>query len=39
MGNITKWTQITGADVPGTNDQIVVVGRDRARDPAYFESD
>jgi len=38
MGNITKWSQITGADVPGTNDQIVVVGRDSASGTrVYFE--
>jgi len=28
LGTITKWTQITGANVPGTNNQIVVIGRD-----------
>jgi phosphate transport system substrate-binding protein len=38
LGNITKWSQITGADVPGTNDQIVVVGRDSASGTrVYFE--
>ncbi len=30
LGSITKWTQITGANVPGTNNQIVVIGRDSA---------
>lgn len=38
-GKITKWNQITGADVPGTNDQIVVVGRDLGSGTrTYFES-
>lgn len=38
LGNITKWSQISGADVPGTNDQIVVVGRDSASGTrVYFE--
>jgi len=38
LGKITKWSQITGADVPGTNDQIVVVGRDSASGTrVYFE--
>jgi phosphate transport system substrate-binding protein len=38
LGNITKWSQITGADVPGTNDQIVVVGRESASGTrVYFE--
>ena len=26
LGKITKWSEITGADVPTTNNQIVVVG-------------
>ena len=30
LGSITKWTQITGANVPGTNNQIVIIGRDSA---------
>ena len=30
LGKITKWTEITGANVPGTNNQIVVIGRDSA---------
>jgi phosphate transport system substrate-binding protein len=38
LGNITKWSQIPGADVSGTNDQIVVVGRDSASGTrVYFE--
>jgi phosphate transport system substrate-binding protein len=28
LGTITKWTQITGANVPNTNNQIVIIGRD-----------
>ena len=30
LGKITKWTEITGAGVPDTNNQIVVIGRDSA---------
>jgi phosphate transport system substrate-binding protein len=30
LGKITKWSEITGADVPGTNNQIVIIGRDSA---------
>ena len=38
-GKITKWTQITGADVPNTNNQIVLVGRDSASGTrTYFDS-
>jgi phosphate transport system substrate-binding protein len=38
LGTITKWTQITGADVPGTNNQIVIVGRDSASGTrTYFD--
>jgi len=38
LGNITKWTQITGANVPGTNNQIVIVGRDSASGTrTYFD--
>ncbi len=38
LGNITKWTQITGADVPGTNNQIVIIGRDSASGTrTYFD--
>jgi len=37
-GNITKWTQITGAGVPNTNNQIVLVGRDSASGTrTYFD--
>jgi phosphate transport system substrate-binding protein len=38
LGTITKWTQITGANVPGTNNQIVIVGRDSASGTrSYFD--
>jgi phosphate transport system substrate-binding protein len=38
LGTITKWTQITGANVPGTNNQIVTVGRDSASGTrSYFD--
>jgi phosphate transport system substrate-binding protein len=38
LGTITKWTQITGANVPGTNNQIVIVGRDSASGTrTYFD--
>lgn len=38
LGKITKWSEITGADVPGTNNQIVVVGRDSASGTrSYFD--
>jgi phosphate transport system substrate-binding protein len=38
LGKITKWTQITGANVPGTNNQIVVIGRDSASGTrSYFD--
>jgi phosphate transport system substrate-binding protein len=38
LGKITKWSEITGADVPGTNNQIVVIGRDSASGTrAYFD--
>ena len=30
LGKITKWSEITGANVPNTNNQIVVIGRDSA---------
>ena len=30
LGKITKWTEITGANVPGTSNKIVVIGRDSA---------
>jgi len=38
LGRTTKWTEITGADVPGTNNQIVVIGRDSASGTrTYFD--
>jgi len=38
LGNITKWTEITGANVPNTNNQIVVIGRDSASGTrGYFD--
>jgi phosphate transport system substrate-binding protein len=38
MGKTTKWTEITGANVPGTNNQIVVIGRDSASGTrSYFD--
>jgi phosphate transport system substrate-binding protein len=38
LGRITKWSEITGADVPGTNNQIVVIGRDSASGTrTYFD--
>jgi phosphate transport system substrate-binding protein len=38
LGKIVKWTQITGANVPNTNNQIVVIGRDSASGTrAYFD--
>jgi phosphate transport system substrate-binding protein len=38
LGTITKWTEINGANVPGTNNQIVVVGRDSASGTrSYFD--
>jgi phosphate transport system substrate-binding protein len=38
LGTITKWTEINGANVPGTNNQIVVVGRDSASGTrVYFD--
>jgi phosphate transport system substrate-binding protein len=38
LGKITKWTQITGANVPGTSNQIVVIGRDSASGTrTYFD--
>ncbi|HEX3001600.1 MAG TPA: phosphate ABC transporter substrate-binding protein [Methanoregula sp.] len=36
MGKTTKWTEITGAEVPGTNNQIVVIGRDSASGTRSF---
>jgi len=38
LGTITKWTEINGANVPGTNNQIVVIGRDSASGTrTYFD--
>ncbi|MDD1703866.1 MAG: phosphate ABC transporter substrate-binding protein [Methanoregula sp.] len=38
LGKITKWSEITGASVPGTNNQIVVIGRDSASGTrSYFD--
>jgi phosphate transport system substrate-binding protein len=38
LGRITKWSEITGADVPGTNNQIVIIGRDSASGTrTYFD--
>ena len=38
LGKITKWTQITGANVPNTNNQIVIIGRDSASGTrSYFD--
>jgi len=36
LDKTTKWTEITGADVPGTNNQIVVIGRDSASGTRAF---
>ena len=39
LGKITKWTEINGAGVPGTNNMIVVIGRDSASGTrTYFDS-
>ena len=38
LGTITKWTQINGANVPNTNNQIVIIGRDSASGTrTYFD--
>ncbi len=38
LGKITKWTEIPGANVPNTNNQIVVMGRDSASGTrTYFD--
>jgi phosphate transport system substrate-binding protein len=38
LGKTTKWSEITGANVPGTNNQIVVIGRDSASGTrTYFD--
>jgi len=37
-GKITKWTQITSANVPNTNNQIVLIGRDSSSGTrTYFD--
>jgi len=37
-GNTTKWTEITGAGVPSTNNEIVIIGRDSASGTrTYFD--
>jgi phosphate transport system substrate-binding protein len=38
LGKTIKWTEITGAEVPGTNNQIVIIGRDSASGTrTYFD--
>ncbi|PKL58138.1 MAG: phosphate-binding protein [Methanomicrobiales archaeon HGW-Methanomicrobiales-5] len=38
LGKITKWTEIPGANVPNTNNQIVIIGRDSASGTrSYFD--
>src|SRR5674476_415127 len=38
LGSITKWNQITGANVPDSNNQIVIIGRDSASGTrTYFD--
>jgi len=38
LGKITKWTEISGANVPNTNNAIVLVGRDSASGTrSYFD--
>ncbi len=38
LGRITKWSEINGASVPGTNNQIVIIGRDSASGTrSYFD--
>ena len=39
-GKITKWSQVMGANVPNTNNQIVVIGRDSASGTrTFFDTD
>ncbi|MGD1004560.1 MAG: phosphate ABC transporter substrate-binding protein [Methanoregulaceae archaeon] len=39
-GKITKWSQVLGANVPNTNNQIVVIGRDSASGTrTFFDTD
>lgn len=38
LGNITKWSEISGANVAGTNNEIVLIGRDSASGTrSYFD--
>lgn len=38
LGKITKWTEISGASIPNTNNQIVIIGRDSASGTrVYFD--
>ena len=38
LGKITTWSEIIGADIPGTNNQIVIIGRDSASGTrSYFD--
>jgi len=38
LGKTTRWTEITGATVPDTNNQVVVIGRDSASGTrTYFD--
>ena len=38
LGKVTKWTEISGANVPNTNNAIVLVGRDSASGTrSYFD--
>jgi len=38
LGKTTKWTEIAGAEVPNTNNQIVIIGRDSASGTrVYFD--
>jgi len=38
LGKTSKWTEISGANVPGTNNQIVIIGRDSASGTrTYFD--
>ena len=38
LGKITKWSEIPGANVPNTNNQIVIIGRDSASGTrTYFD--
>lgn len=40
LGKITTWSEITGADIPGTSNQIVIIGRDSASGTrVYFDEE